>query len=173
MRIKIKDQITVNAPASKVWRVIAHEFDNIGQWSSEIAESKAIMDRPVPEGAKVGGRVCLSPGFGADATEAFTYYDEQDMRFGYEAIGELPWPWLLKRAENNWRVHSLNPNKSVAEFRAEVEVKLFPGLLLMPLMPFIKKVWGSRTLEELKYYVEHDQPHPRKLKAQQKQIKMV
>ncbi len=171
MRIKVNDQITVNAPANKLWRVIAHEFDDIGQWSSEIAESKAIMDRPAPEGVKVGGRVCLSPGSGADATEAFTYYDEQEMRLGYEAIGKLPMPWLLKYAENNWRVHSLNPRESVAEFRAEIEVLLFPGLLLLPLMPFIKKALGSRTLEELKYYVEHDKPHPRKLKAQQKQIK--
>ena len=146
MRIQVQDQITVNAPASKVWRVIAHEFDNIGEWSSAIAESKAMMDRPVPEGAMCGGRVCLSPGLGADATEAFTYYDEQAMRFGYEAIGELPWPWLLKRAKNNWRVHSLNPNKSVAGFKGEVEMKLFPGLFLIPFLPLLKKVLGTRTL---------------------------
>ena len=31
--------------------------------------------------------------------------------------------------------------------------------------------WSNLMLEELKYYVEHDQPHPRKLKAQQKQLK--
>jgi len=29
---------------------------------------------------------------------------------------------------------------------------------------------GARFSEELKYFVEHDQPHPRRLKAQQKQM---
>lgn len=33
----------------------------------------------------------------------------------------------------------------------------------------MKKIWGTRTLEELKHYIEHGQPHPRKLKAQRKQ----
>ena len=90
------------------------------------------------------------------------------MRFGYQAIGELP--RFFKRAENNWHVHSLGPDKSVVEFRAEVDLTLFPGLFLILMMPFVKHIWGRRTLEELKYYVEHDQPHPRKLKAQPKQL---
>jgi hypothetical protein len=171
MRVQITDQMMIDAPASKVWRVLAHEFENIGQWSSGIAESKSLADLPVPDGAMVGGRVCFAPGFGADAPEeftyeAFTYYDEQSMRFGYEAIGDLPWPWLLKHAQNNWSVRSSGPDQSVAEFRAEVDVNAFPGLLLIPLMPLIKKVLGTRTLEELKHYVEHDQPHPRKQKMQ-------
>ena len=171
MRVRMKDQITINASASKVWRVVAHEFDQIGQWSSGIAASTPTTDLPVPDGATVSGRVCLAPGFGADATEAFTYYDEQALRFGYRAIGELPWPWLLKRAENNWQVRSLGPDRAKAEFSAEVEVKPFPGLFLIPLIPLFKNVLGTRTLEELKHYVEHDQPHPRKQKALQKQLK--
>lgn len=170
MHVQVKDKMTVKAPAHKVWRVLAHEFDNIGQWSSGITESRAIMEIPVPEGAQVGGRVCLSPGFFGDAQEEFTYYDEQSMRFGYQAIGELP--RFFTHAENNWSVRSLDPNKSVVEFRADVDLKLFPGLFLILLMPLIKYFLGTRTLEELKYYVGHDQPHPRKLKAQQKQIKI-
>ena len=132
MRVQIKDQMAVKAPASKVWQVLAHEFDKIGQWSSGITESRGIVDISAPVGAPVGGRVCLSPGFGGDAEESFTYYDEQAMRFGYKAIGDLPWPWLLKSAENNWRVHLQEPDTSMVEFRAEVDVKLLPGLLLLP-----------------------------------------
>jgi hypothetical protein len=30
---------------------------------------------------------------------------------------------------------------------------------------------GARFFEELKFYAEHDQPHPRKLKVQQKGLK--
>lgn len=170
MHKQVEDQITINAPASKVWRILAHEFDKVGQWSSGITASMATTDSPAPEGAMVGGRICLSDGLGGDVREEFTYYDEEGMRFGYKAIGELP--WFLEAAQNNWCVRSLEPNKAVVTFKAEVGLKLFVALFMIPLMPFIKKFWGTRTLEELKHYIEHDQPHPRKLKAQQKQTKM-
>ena len=168
MRLQIREEITVNAPATKVWRVLAHEFESVGMWSSGVTESMAISDMPVLEGARVGGRVCLSDGFGGDVQEAFTYYDEQAMRFGYEAVGDIP--IFFKSAGNNWHVQELDPNNSVVEFRADVDLKLFPGFILLLLFPLVRKVWGRRTLEELKYYVEHDQPHPRKVKAQQKQM---
>ena len=62
-------------------------------------------------------------------------------------------------------------DKSVVEIKPEIDVNLFFGLLLMPLIPFANFFLGDRTLEELKYYIEHGQPHPRKLKALQKQMK--
>ena len=30
MLIEINRQVTINAPARKVWRVVAHQFDQIG-----------------------------------------------------------------------------------------------------------------------------------------------
>jgi len=49
-------------------------------------------------------------------------------------------------------------------------VSLFPGLFLAPLFKLQMGRISTQSLEELKYYVERDQPHPRKLKAQQKHI---
>lgn len=172
MRIQAKDQIIIDAPADSVWRVLAHQFDQIGRWSSGVDESSAVVDIPAPEGALVGGRVCLSGSSGSDifrssVQEEFTYYDEQAMRFGYQISGEFP--WFINRAENNWRVTSLPANRSAVEFRADLDLKLLPGLFLLLLLPVVKKIWGTWTLEELKHYVEHGQPHPRKLKAIHKQ----
>lgn len=167
MRVQVNDEMIVNAPASQVWRVLAHEFDQIGQWSSGVTESRAIVDVPILEGAKVGGRVCLSDGFlGGEAQEAFTHYDEKTMRFGYKGMGELPWPF--KSGGNNWSVRSLDTNKSLVAFSAEVDLHLLPGIFMLLLKPIFKKVLGTWTLEELKYYVEHDKAHPRKLKQQVK-----
>ena len=130
----------------------------------------AIAECPIPAGATVGGRICLSNGFGGDVQEAFTDYDEEGMRFGYQAIGDLP--RFFKRAGNHWHVQELGPNQSLVAFRAEIEMKFFPGLFMVPLTPLIKRIWGTRTLEELKYYVEHDQPYPRTVEARQKQMKV-
>jgi hypothetical protein len=168
MRIQLNGQIAINAPATKVWRVLGHEFANIGQWVSAIPHSQAVTDIPAPDGAEVAGRVCATgvPGFAA-VQEHFTYYDEQAMRFAYQATNGRP--FFIKRAENHLAVRSLGSETSVVESRAELELSLFPGVLLAPLLKlFIGRV-AAQFFEELKYYVEHDRPHPRKLEAQQQQ----
>jgi hypothetical protein len=93
------------------------------------------------------------------------------MRFVYEATEGRP--WFIKRAENQWVVRSLGLSSSEVEAQAEVEVSLFPGVLLAPLMKLQLGRTGVQTFEELKYYVEHDQVHPRKLKALQRQEQKV
>jgi hypothetical protein len=160
----------INAPAQKVWRVLAHEFGTVGQWASSIPESQAVSDIPAPAGAAVGGRMCATavPGFG-DVRETFTYYDEHSMHFGYEPTEGRP--WFIKHAENHWLVRSLESETSLVESRAELDLGLFTGVFLAPLLKLFMGRVGAQFFEELKYYVEHDQPHPRKLKAQQKHLK--
>ena len=58
----------------------------------------------------------------------------------------------------------------MVESRAELEMRLFPGVFLAPLVKLFMGRVGARFSEELKYFVEQDQPHARKLKAQQKQM---
>ncbi len=171
MYTQVVEQIIVNAPAKKVWRILADDFDKVGLCSSGIRESFALENTSSVDGHMASGRVCLSDGFGGDVTEQFTYYDEQNMRFGYKAIGDLP--LFFKNAENNWRVQALEPNKAVVAFRAKLEMAVFPGVFLLLFKPIIRRVWGTRTLEELKYFVEHDQPHPRKQKIQNTQMNTV
>jgi hypothetical protein len=163
-------EITINAPAQKVWRVLAHEFEHIGRWASVIPHSHALADRPLPDGAQVCGRICGAAIAGVSAVhESFIYYDEQGMRFGYEAIEGLP--TFITLARNHWSVRALTPDTSLVAARGELEMRWFPGLLLMPLLRFQLGRAADQLFEELKYYVEHDQPHPRKLKAQQKQTR--
>ena len=168
MHVQLHDQITINAPANTVWHLLAHDFANIGQWASSIPTSKANRTLPVPAGAGVGGRVCSTtvPGFG-DVEESMTSYDEGSMRFAYQATQGRP--WFLKHAENHWSVRSLGPQTSLVETRAEIAINTFPGVFLAPLFRLQMARIGAQTLEELKYYVEHGQPHPRKLRALHKQ----
>jgi hypothetical protein len=168
MNVQLHGQITINAPANTVWRLLAHDFANIGEWASAIPSSKANTDVPVPEGAEVGGRVCSTavPGF-RDVEESLTSYNEGSMRFGYQATQGRP--WFLEHAENHWSVRALGPHSSLVETRAEIAFTTFLGLIMAPLLNYQMSRIGARTLEELKYYVEHDQPHPRKKQALQRQ----
>src|SRR6266568_5671478 len=149
MHLHLKSHMTINASAEKVWRVLAHDFATIGQWASAIPTSQAIADLPAPAGAEVGGRVCSTavPGF-ADVQETFTSFDEASMHFAYQATEGRP--WFLKRAENHWMVRSLGPHTSLVEARAEIDLSLFPGLLLAPLFKLQMGRVGAQSLEELK-----------------------
>lgn len=167
MIVQVKNQIRIDVPAQKSWKILAHDFDKIDQWCSLIHESKATRDSVIPPEAKVGGRVCLG-GPGGDAQETFTAYDEQAMAFSYQALGKLP-PFL-NRAGNNWSVQSLQNHQSLVQFRGEVDLN-FLGILLLPLLELVGWWMGNRVCQELKYFAEHDQPHPRKVKLQQKLLK--
>ena len=199
MHIQIKGQITINTPADKAWRVLAHEFGNIGHWATAIAESAAVTDQPAPDGSACSGRVCTAPSFG-DVQENFTYYDEARMRFGYIATRGLP--GFITHAENNWSVRSLGAevvpksklsqrqgtagqdqpnfgspldalliserlNQCEVAIRAEIDLAWFPGLFVAPLFKLQMNRISTQTIEELKYYLEHDQPHPRKTRQLQ------
>ena len=162
MKFQMKKQITIQAPATKVWRIVAHEFDQISKWSSDIPASKATDNGSGPDAAPVCGRVCTSPGFG-DVEEVFTYYDEESMCYGYRGT---QMPSFIKNAENNWRVQALSPHTAMAEFVGKVELNPLLALFVIPYFSII----GPRVLKELKYYAEHDRPHPRKQKALQRQV---
>ena len=96
--------------------------------------------------------------------EVFTYYNEQEMQYGYKGTVI---PKYINSAGNNWRVRSLGADRSVADFMAEVDINPVLGVLVKPYFGII----GSRVLEELKYYAEQDKPHPRKIKEMQKRVK--
>ena len=171
MQIEIKGQTVIDAPASKIWSVLAHDFADIGRWATIIPDSKPDPTVSAPEGATVGARVCsnLVPGFG-DVREEFLTYDEEGKRFSYRATDGLP--SFIENAVNNWSVRPLGPNQSVVEARGEVQMRLIPGLLLAPFMKLQLGRSAAQVGEELKYFIEQGQPHPRKLKAQRKQMQI-
>jgi len=80
MELQIKEEI--NAPAEKVWEILAHQFAEIGEWAPNIETSRAIEVSEVPAGFKVAadapvpGRVTPNPL--GDVTEILTEYSEEN-----------------------------------------------------------------------------------------------
>ncbi|MBS1966574.1 MAG: SRPBCC family protein [Chloroflexi bacterium SZAS-1] len=161
------EQITIDAPATKVWRILAHEFDQVGRWASAIPVSHVAADQPAPAGAVVGGRVCATvvPGFRA-VHEHFISYDEAGMRFSYAAADGRP--RFVAQAINSWSVQPISSERCTVQARAVLEISALLGILLAPLLRYQLRRVSARSFEELKYYAEHDQPHPRKRAAVQR-----
>lgn len=149
-----KRQINVNAPASQVWRILAEDYDKIGEWATVVEESTPNPEVPVGE-----GRICATT-FGNNK-ETITHLDEQERSFTYE-VDFAKSPFFLEGIENSWTVESKGNNQSLVSMSANVQLKTVIGQLIGPLLKRRMEKGFDSLLEELEYYAETGQVHPRK-----------
>ena len=164
----IEKTLQINAPASHVWAVLAHDFHNAYKWASSINHSAVRHAGPPPGDApfETAGRACqtsLGP-----IKETLEYYDEQARRFGYSAKGDKM-PFFVKHLQNNWSVKANGPNRSTVVMAMEARLMPVFAQLMGPIMRKQFDTVLTEATEELKFYIEHGQPHPRKAEAMEKQ----
>ena len=159
--VTIEESITIDESAEKLWEVCADEFEHIDKWDSNVKSSSA---RGEPIGAsKTGGRVCHQYN-GRKTVEDLVKFDAFRQRFTYAITEGLP--GFVVSAENTWRLHELETNKTQLTMRLEMRVKGLMGTLMKkPMKSQMGKVLRNAQ-EELKHYVEHSQHHPRKQKKE-------
>jgi len=160
-------ETTINAPVAKVWQVLAEDFENAAVWLSQVPTSYAHTKGEKVEHAPCNGRVCelTSKKDGPYAEENITLFDKQNFKLGIEVkIHNTNMP-----VEVNNALAQLVPqgNTTLVKWSNDTSLK-FTGKLLSPLirMGFSKNF--KEILEELKYFCENDQPHPRKLEKLKK-----
>ncbi len=160
--MKVIESLQINAPASEVWHIVAHEFENVSKWASDVDHSVKASNRAILEGADVGGRVCLSK-YG-EITEGFIHFDEAGMTFTYDAEGGAV-PFFIKRTKNTTKVEPKGDHTCIVSIGPEVEFLPIIGLIVrFPMQMFMRTVLRN-TLEELKHYAETGEVHPRKAQA--------
>ncbi len=84
------------------------------------------------------------------------------MSFAYEAVDGMP--GFIERAANHWSVHPLDDERCLVRTHATVTLR-GPAKLLGFLLKHKLQSDGARVLDELRYRVEHGEPHPRKVRA--------
>jgi len=155
--MKILKEVSINAPAEKVWDIVGHNFAKIGNWDASVSSSIVSSDLPKVNGSPYGGRVCETS-FGR-INEKFTAYDEKEMTFSFQ--GDISSP-IFSNVLNTVQVFSVSANQSRIIASPNVDLT-FLGKVMSPL---IKAGLGSaikKGLEDLKYYSEHNKISPRKI----------
>ncbi len=167
MTTTIERSITIDAPPEQVWQVAAHEFDRVGEWTSQVEVSSPNRAAPVPDDARVGGRVCVAPGFG-DIKETITRYSEQGRTFTYAAEGL---PGFVTQMDNTWTVSPVGADRAKVTMRVEMDTNAFPGKLMAPIMK--RKLASAIGIfqDELKLWVERGELSPAKRKLNAKRAK--
>lgn len=162
----LTSRIVIAVPADTVWDLVAHRFDRIGDWATAIPSSTAIPAQPAgpATAAPVAGRVCHTglrryP----EVTESIVAYDDTHRTLTYEATAGMP--AFVTTARNQWRVTALDDNRTEVAFTARAEVRGVLGRLAWWVLLLQVDRTGRHLLADLKYYVEHDTPSPRKRRA--------
>ena len=148
-------EISVKASAEKLWKILGEEYENVGEWTSEVLQSSANPDLGPGQ-----GRICSTNGFG-DAKETITEYDEKLRSLRYVAELEKM-PFFVKQMANSWRVEPKGTDHSIVHMHMQGNLLPIFAQLMGPVMKRQMSKSADVFLEELKYYAENDRVHPRK-----------
>ncbi|MEM7126802.1 MAG: SRPBCC family protein [Chloroflexota bacterium] len=147
--MNVQRQVTVNAPADKVWNILGADFTNISEWASFVVESKPIPN--MPEGS---GRVCNVKGTG-EVKETIHKYDEDNRELAFVLEGKKI-PFFMQKIDNTWSVKPKGNDRS--ELQVNVDLTVMP--VFKQLMSGMLRKQMSKTadsiLGELKYFAEND-----------------
>ena len=158
--MKFSKDITINAPATKVWNILGHKFADVGQWSSLVSQSVINNDAPKVNNSPVGGRLCET-GIGK-ISEEFTAYDEEGMTFSFKGVITSK---VFSNVISTNVVTAIDDNTSKVTVTPNVDLRAF-GILMYPLIKINLGKLIKQSLKDLKYYAENDKPSPEKLSLQ-------
>jgi hypothetical protein len=157
--MEFKKKVDIDASADRVWRVVAHQFDSVGTWSSAVSSSVARHDVEIPDGATVGGRVCTTMGFG-DIEETFTKYSEQNKQFTFAVTGM---PAFITLAQNTVRVRPTGAQRAEVSLHMQMETTTV-GKVMGPAFSIKSKATLNTFLDELRHFVESEELSAKKRK---------
>lgn len=163
--MQIKQQVTINTSADKVWEILGPQYAYVSEWISAVQMSQSSDRGTVPQNAPCSGRVCetdLGP-----FKETIIRYDERNRSLAYSAQGDKM-PFFVKQLSNAWKVTPLTNNSAKVEMCAEISILPVFNLVMGPMMRLQMGGILKNAVEELKYFAEEGVPHPRKLEAQRK-----
>ena len=160
--MKFSKDITINAPAKKVWDILGHKFADVGQWSRLVSHSVVNNNAQKVNNSPVGGRLCeTSIG---KISEEFTAYDEEGMTFSFKGVITSK---VFSNVISTNAVTAIDENTSKVTVTPNVDLKMI-GILMYPLIKMNLGKLIKQGLIDLKYFAENDKPSPEKLASQKK-----
>lgn len=147
----------IDAPADKVWRILAHEFAEIDRWSSLVDKSWSVDATGLPEDlalaadAPIVGRVTAT-GLG-EPMEVFVVFSDERRTYTFQALDLPP---MMTSSQNTTRVIDHGDGTSSVTF----DIAVVPAGPFKLMNGFFADRLGKglgNVLDELKYYAETDE----------------
>jgi hypothetical protein len=110
--------------------------------------------------APVVGRICATePRMVPEITESLTAYDEARLTLTYQASGM---PTFVTMARNTGTVVPLSGEHCKVTLDAQFDTRGLMGALARRVLPLQARLTSRHMAEDLRHYVEHGTPSPRK-----------
>lgn len=146
----------IDAPAERVWELLAHKFADIASWSSTVSASRELNpDEIAPRfdvaaSAPVVGRETTSKA--GTFQEIIVEYSEVDRMLFFDTDGL---PRIMTTGTDRQRVTELGPGRSKVSFDVTMEAR-FPARLAMPLLKTRMRKTFSLVQDELRIAAEQE-----------------
>lgn len=152
MKIEFNKSIAIDADPDKVWSVNSKEFVDIYKWSRNVKSSRAMLGKPVGD-CDVAGRICEVPGFGEVHEKLLNFSNEKR---ALTLIVEKGLPFFIKNSRFETQVNPTGDGGSEFKLYYEMDVSLFPGLILFPMLKAKLNRTVDEILDDLKEYSERE-----------------
>ncbi len=160
----IRREVIINSSIEKAWQILGVEFEDAYKWSSVIKHSEAQNNESL-NGSSCTQRGCNVAGMG-EIKEKLISFSPDNHKLSYQVFEGLP--GMVKYAENNWELESLEPNKTKLTITLNAETQGFMGTIMKPMMKMNFAKMMNGLTKDFKYYVEKGKPTARKIKAMKK-----
>ena len=155
--MNIIKKTTINKPVEEVWEVLGNQFGQISNWASLIKESKVYGDSKL---SGVNYSIRETNTLKGITKQEITSFEPVKHSLSYKSISGTP-P-IIKEVRAHWSLKKNESNNTmlVMDFTADMKGL---GFILVPIVKKKLSKIGDELLEELKYYLENEKPHPRKI----------
>ncbi|MGL1886000.1 MAG: hypothetical protein OCD76_05755 [Reichenbachiella sp.] len=161
--IHVKKELVIDKDIRAVWEVMGTQYTQVHLWSTNFKESKAGGNPKLP-GLDYLHRITLTNR--GETIQELDELDGENYSLTYHISKGAP--AIAKSAVGIWSLAPVEPNKTRVIIEFKLETNGLKGLMLSSI---IKLKLGKSAMEigeELKFYMENGEPHPRKVESQQK-----
>lgn len=158
---KVAKEITIDVSAEQLWEMVGPGFIEVYKWSSNVDHATG-SGKSEFEGAVCSDRSCdlNVKGFNK-ISEKLTKYDQANMKLAYIVNDGMP--GFVEKAQNEWTVEALGPNRSKLTMQAEFGTKGLMGYLMNGMMKKQMNQTLDTVLGDAKVYAETGKPSKAKL----------
>ncbi|NRB00574.1 MAG: SRPBCC family protein [Rhodobacteraceae bacterium] len=121
-----------------MWEVMAEQFADIADWSSNVVDSS--LDGPLAVGATRTCKLAPTPAGLDQIEELITNFDRGRKTFAFDIVSGLP--GMMKGVSSAWKIEAVGPNRTRATNTLTINVKWY----MTPMLPvirsqFVKTIW--------------------------------
>lgn len=162
--IHVKKELVIDKDINAVWEVMGVQYTEVHLWSTNFKDSKA-GGKPKLSGLDYLHRITQTDR--GETIQELDNFDSENYSLTYH-ISEGT-PAIANSAVGIWSLTPIESNKTKVILEFQMETNGFKGLMLSSIIKLKLGKSAMGIAEELKFYVENGEPHPRKVESQVEQ----